>query len=1319
MKKLEEVFSKQKKKDVCASIRTTIGKILSNEKEFLSSIENLNDENKLNSLIEQFCEDCEYIINYTGDINELKSIIKYEFTSAIPRKYCILKHDLDGSKLFVNIKDLLKTCPELEEYNYITNGPLYLGFKKETSKKGKRILEEYKKNKKFEMNDKPAESFTTKEMTTIDDFSPVLFDFLLQKEKHIYKFDDGTGYGKSHSINVLASKIVRNTYLSDYINHIIYITDRKNNVKQEFDDFIDKNQDLEDCSLLLLSNTDCIIENFNVFEQFPDTLKDEYGYYKKIEKWVKSYIKTNKQDTDIKSMIDELEPKYRKTLKSKFDKIFSDNNIINYDEKIDFLQNSEDYHYILDVYKSILIKNKQIIFVNNDKAYLPIDIIIEKRPIYFNQSKELLKNSVIIMDESDAAADKFLEKICEESLNTQIDLLEKTIMLHDGFTRKKLGAEYNTEEIKKMINEVNELFDELESKFFIHYNISFGDINLKEDRWLFVKNNKEFVHTNNSENNYIMKYDEEQDKVFLNKKTEENNELPSYNDFIESLTKIYRQYQRVIKKMANIEIKKDSSCEINQLLAIQRVLTNLNISKDQNSRQGLIRDISMISKEEYDNPQTEDFYLNPGSIVRTILDDDEPENIKINFYNLQSTPENYLKQLNDCGAYVILSSATGSNKSKFKNFNTDWKYLKNEIYEPDNHAKKLCSDYRKEREKNADKVSLEILQCPQKEVADSKELVDLIIGYFKNESKEEINSLINELNNIIKTNRNKEDIEYAFCEYLKSILDCLYKLQKGSLLNLILLRPNLQENELPIISKILKTYNCNCEIFSAKSETMENVLEDIKKEISNDKLCFLYTTYGAAEKGYNFKMKISKNKYSSSLIAVNDAGVTELKEKDFVDIDLTGIYLGSITYATPSINKNTPREYMMSVLKSIYYACSLFYEFNKKETILIEKILNNSYTSNDFCYPFYSNDYSNFMKSKIIESECANILACVQQAIGRGGRCNVRLANKYITINDNIISKLKKYPIKNLISNDVLEKQSYEVRKTIEFIDNIINSNDNFLNKEGIINDSNKIYFKALEENNLGNPNKLKFLQNNLTRLFITEEEYKLLDPDIKKFYIKNERFLKNGYSYEFSDEDDYGNKKVTNLYHLNKKPNKVSFKVLNLSDSQIEILNKNGIRIDKVGYENGYIMLPRAFDTLLGNIGEILAKEYFDKYIGCYLEELPDVIYEKMDYIKEYDKFVLSVDAKYYVIHSQEYDNREELMNKFSEKTNKIHEYYSKKVVSVIFNTRDNNANEFKTMEYLLESGDRIITVPNIFTDGKINIKILDSLNDKIFKED
>ena len=77
----------------------------------------------------------------------------------------------------------------------------------------------------------------------------------------------------------------------------------------------------------------------------------------------------------------------------------------------------------------------------------------------------------------------------------------------------------------------------------------------------------------------------------------------------------------------------------------QRILDNINISDDQISREGIIRDISLISKEEHNNKNTNDFYANPGSMIKNTLKENESDNIKINLYSILSTPEKYLKQL--------------------------------------------------------------------------------------------------------------------------------------------------------------------------------------------------------------------------------------------------------------------------------------------------------------------------------------------------------------------------------------------------------------------------------------------------------------------------------------------------------------------------------------------------------------------------------------------------------------------------------------------------------------------------------------------------
>lgn len=1316
MKDLEAIFPKKKKeKDRCKSIRQSIGDFLKKSEDFLDNVNNLNDDNQIDNLINVWYTENKdknkALVSYDGDINELFEALRVEFLSNIPRKYCIYKNGLSGSYLFSNIEEMLKFSPELKGFKHLKDDiAFYLGFES-----NKRILERFKRV--VIRNNNPKESFTTLNKNEIHNFAPIIFDFLNQSDKRIFIFDDGTGYGKSYSINEFIALAIGNEHFYNLINHIFYITDRKNNVEQEYNDFISKHRELEDSSLLVLSNEDCVLNNIDELKKFPDRLKN-HSSYKKLLNFAK-YRKTY-QDEDSKELFREYESNYRAFLKIELNSIFKENKIITYNEKLNFLYQNKEFNCVVKAYPNMLIKARKILFINTDKFYLPVDTVIEKEVIVFHQNKKLMKNSVVIIDESDAAAEKFLDRICDETLNTQIDLIEKTYLFYNGFSFKNIHSKYLTPEISNRIDVANSRFKAIIKKYHIDYDISFVGESRMDDRFLFIKNNKNFVHANNSQNNFKMIFDETEGRVYLDIKDENTIPFVPYNDFIRELSSLYREYQRIVKKMANVFIENNSSCEINQLNAIQMILAGLFISKDHKTRDGIIRDISMISKEEYDNKRTNDFYLNPGCVIRTIVDDDEPENIKINSYSLQSTPENYLRQLLDCGAYLVLSSATANNKSKFKNFNLDWEPLKSRVFKPSEHAVKLSAEYRKSREKNACGINLNIQQCPKKEINDDEDsLVEEILSFYQTEKKSLIRDLLNEFKAVIVNNMNKDndskksDSNYKISEHFIYIVDCLDKLNAGSIANLMLLNFNLKNDEKELVENILKEYSSNCHIFSSDASQMEATLEQYKDEVLNNVTCFLFTTYAAAEKGYNFKVKLDKEKNKFSLVAINDLGERDLEEKDFVSVDLTGIYIGNITHVAPSIDKRDKRSRTKSILKNIYYTNSL-YDGND---LAIEKVIEKIFDGGEK-YPFAFAGRDNLeIKDELQFAESASIIAHIQQAIGRGGRCNIRLKNKHISINRKIIEHLKKnmLDIKDIVPDEVIVKQSYEVRKVLEFLDEELQDVQR-INMAATIDESNDLYSKALTENCNGNPKLLKNLQNNLTGLFITKEEYEALDKNVKRFYIQNDGFLVSGYSYNQEGEDSFGNKETRFLYKIREKKLNVSYDSLGLSDIQLEIIKDSNIKVEKRGSKNGYVMLPRGFDTLCGNIGEYTTKYLFDKYLGILLEELPDKIYEQMDLLYEFDDYVLVVDAKHYTVHNYQHDDRKELESKYNDKLIRIKKFYNnKKIIGVVFNTRDNGVCNYKMEVHDLDDGNKLITVPNIYKDGDIDNVILESLNREI----
>lgn len=1067
--------------------------------------------------------------------------------------------------------------------------------------------------KKENLSKLPADKLGTTGKAEITDLAPLIIDFV-QQDKKIYLLDSGTGFGKSYSLNTFMSEAVTNKELFEKINQIYYITDRKHNVKQEYEDFKKRYPKEAKLALPIKNNLDTIVENNGAALHGLSKKFKNLKEYKSLDAARRDYKENNE---NLAKQLRAEETIFRKKVKDILFKEYPSFVSLPYEEKLEFIKNNPDLSGLLNLYPTMLSRGKKILFLTIDKFFLPFDTIIDRNISYIYQDESFMKNSIVLLDESDAMAGRILDKIVEQSFQNPIDIIEKIEGFYSKLKMKKLSLALGSNDIDINTSIKNALtkYEKIKDKFYLDYSIV---IDNKEEMGYFISKTDDNIiyKTRDQKKQYIEFNASKGEAVVKNAEAIENNVSSDkeYSSFVLSCTSMLHEFYLIIKKIAIYY--KNSSLGETEESSIRKVLDYFHIidfsnSEDTIYKRELIRSISLIDATGHGG----DFYLQPGELIRTELPDDRNLIIKLISNQLSLTPEKFLKLMMDNGSKIILSSATSRNKSTLRNFNLNWPYIRDEIFIPTKHSQELEEKYYNRLEKNKKDVNIIVNKITSD--IDENKILSLV-----NKRKDEFSAGLKTINSACNL--------YYRDLYYEVIWDILDKLKNNVKASLVFLKFNLVTNTKngalefkDFLENIIKKEYPDFECFYANASNLDDEIEKFKSAAKDNKNCFLLTTYETAEKGLNLKIRKTMN--LSDVVILNDLGEKEFnnnfnKETNSsnVEVDIDGIYLGDITYIYPSvttIKESGVDGHISSMLTASYYAQSMNANNLEIENMELNEVLSDILNSNK------QKQISSFFGEKNIKnsyqknSYIFKIISTIIQSVGRKCRCNIKMKNNYITLNSNLCEKTK-------ITNELLSqeklflKQPFEIKKVFESLISapILTENISLCKKEMMEKKSND----ALEA--LKNFSKLKSFYS-LTSYSVSLKNY-IREGMGKKFpqelYFETPPELIGKKGYDCNSDDNKHYFYICNP--SNKGQREISIDALNLSDKEKEILKNNKIKLSTEGFEkeNSKILTPLGFDFFAKNIGYILGKNIFQNELKSFgfsdLKELSDAFFKKMD---------------------------------------------------------------------------------------------------------
>ena len=341
----------------------------------------------------------------------------------------------------------------------------------------------------------------------------------------------------------------------------------------------------------------------------------------------------------------------------------------------------------------------------------------------------------------------------------------------------------------------------------------------------------------------------------------------------------------------------------------------------------------------------------------------------------------------------------------------------------------------------------------------------------------------------------------------------------------------------------------------------------------------------------------------------------------------------------------------------------------------------------------------------------------LMQSVGRIGRTDVRSANTTIYMDSSIYSILKDCEDIGL-TEDVIAQQSPEVKAMIHHLQTKTGNEtkQNHMRLSHIAQEAEAICEQALQEM-ADDPTMHKDLICACTK--VIRDDLNELSENAKKMYLpvsllgtymsKGIDAYYTGYSYTNKrgriviTPDNNGSNGIEALTNALKVEHTTKEECI--PAFTLDVLQKYGLSLSDKVDEDSYILTPKGFDIFRGNLGEALAREYFEQVWCVKTLPMPDEIHEAMDFYFEYHGVIVCVDAKFYnnpyaedrEIYREQTDPGY-LHEKYARKKERIKEYFGKEPVMLVINTRPAVYDKVRCYYNVFENKDGLISVVRIF---------------------
>lgn len=724
--------------------------------------------------------------------------------------------------------------------------------------------------------------------------------------------DMPTGSGKTYSVIKYIFDAVQNTCEK---RKFFFITTLKKNLPEDdlrahFEQAGQLTQ-FKEKYLRVESNYESVIAGFKseAAKNIPSEIKktDEYKALEQYINLVKSLREEKKYSLRSAllaaedSLRKDAEPKFRRMLQATLAKKYS-----TVEARLHAIKTEKEWQWVADLYPSVFMRDRQIIFMSMDKFLSLNSTIVEPATMLYNS--DIIENAVIFIDEFDATKETILKTIIQNGLRDRVDYVELFNAVYSALhthsfpaalttpSRRRQEGPYKDQSLQGILDKTTQIADEIHNTFSLQYSHRTENVT-DENTNNFLFQDHQYHSVLNGSKSYITTVANPSERVNAIRFTNNRPETDSVNIqvMLGKLRGFISYFMGAVRILAanyqqcKAERRASDQDEFTLEEALRTVLSEFKLN---NTYINYLTSQILVSAHKYKGElQTTDFDLSlyQRGFRYYAFEDDYVHDMhsKIMMYSFQITPEKLLLRFCE-KAKVLGISATATIPSAIGNY--DINYLSEKLQDryiviTDTERARLNASFDRSI-KGYDQVEIhtELIGCDNysvsawREIADNEEMAQYLYNCVEQACSEDRNDY------------NKERyfrIAVAFKSFLcenriQSFLCVLTKHPRkyDKTLNLDVL--------LNIFDVIVNFYqipfNVNKNVVQLDGEEYDAKKDEITKRLGNGERLFVISVYQTIGAGQNLQYPIPKTK-RHELIAVNDRPVKGKKDFDAIYLD--------------------------------------------------------------------------------------------------------------------------------------------------------------------------------------------------------------------------------------------------------------------------------------------------------------------------------------------------------------------------------------------------------------------------------------------------
>jgi len=849
-----------------------------------------------------------------------------------------------------------------------------------------------------------------------------------------------TGSGKTHSV----LKFIYDYITSHDEGRIIFITSMKKNLpeyslKKIFKDK-GKAELFEKNFLFLDSKEQTVCDNYddsmkatiNGVIADSELISDFVGLIKSIRNFKKSKKSKNNDDKKAESVLRErlrnsVEPQFRSKIR------FGLNQFKGYDAKYDAVMNNPNWNWVSRLYPEVRSRDCRIIFMSADKFVMKNDTLVEKS--YLIYDSELVKGSIIFIDEFDSTKKAILNREIEMSVNRNLDYMKVANQIYGRMNKmdkhpdemyvlsKRMAAE-EPDDLRKFGCSVQEEFNKVFDKFNLEYKFL---MEMSQDASEFLFHGHTTHYISNEQIKYIsVNYDGDQ-RINIIKSSDKKDDMYHFKEMFKDLNNVFRYFFSFVRKLAlNCKFAQDAmGTPIGYEYCIRSVLEIFELDNDTTDYFTSEVLTMQSSKEKKAKAEDSSVYERGFSVYNLKNGTDHLYNSVIKMVSHNIMPEKILLKI--CSnALVFGVSATATLDTVTGNYDLNYikSRLKENYIELDDEMKgRLRIQFDESISGYDGYIKVEI--CPISARTSGKEydsdLWDTICS--KEVNAEDIRNLLDrkDYNDFHKARYLRiamvfhkfllnQEVFSLLCFLNRHPIEESEELDRNTLKSILIRVSDGHKNNTP------EGFNVEKSLFYLDGDNYDEKKDELLRRLSNKEKIFVITAYNTLGAGQNIQYPIES---TEGFVRINKIPlITESKDGRPLEKDFDAIYLDFPRNIIPFATKNKK---MKNIIEQIAITESL-YEKGEITSSDEWECIKSAFTGSEF--------EINYCKKICRGTLSANNQAAGQiiQAVGRICRTSFKNPKIYIFVDEDVRTVFDKKP------EYYGELLNYETEKLIEYL---------------------------------------------------------------------------------------------------------------------------------------------------------------------------------------------------------------------------------------------------------------------------------------------